>query len=826
MAGTTIGTAYVQILPSAEGIQGQLTSALGGEAEQAGATIGNNIGSAIIKAVAALGIGKMISDAITNGMDFEQSMAKTSTLFSGTTAEFEALQSQIMQISSETGVAASQLAEAAYSAESASVPMKNLGPMIEASAKLATAGFTDIDTALSATAKTMNAYGMMSDNTAETQANMERVQKILIQTQNKGITTVGELGASLAQVTPTAASAGVSFEQVGAALAQMTAQGTPTAQATTQLRSAIAELSKSGTTASNALAEAAKGTQYAGMSFTEMMANGADLGDVFGMLQDYADQTGVSMLDLWSSIEGGNAAMSIAKDLDTWDSNLEAMGTTANVVGDAYSTMADTVSFKLDKVKNSMKNIGINMFAMSADTLTRALEGVQNVLTAIQPALTTLGSAFSSLCSAFGQGIAELLGLDQGFSASEAIALVLTTVINGLATAVQFLADHMNIILPIVTGLVAAFTTFKAITFPFGSIITTVKTAFTGLFTVLSANPIAIVIAAIVGIIAAIVLLWNKSEAFRNFVTTAWETIKTVFSGIGEFFAGIVTTASEAWTNMTTAISEKVEAIKTTVSEAWENISSAVSEKVEAIKSAASEAWDNLKETAGEKWDAIKSTISDVGENILSGANELWGNIKSAYEEHGGGLQGIVAGYWEGLKGLFEGGYEFINTLTGGKLDAIHDKFSEIFENVKTVVGNAIEHIKGIFNFSWSLPHIALPHFSISGGFSLNPPSVPHLSIEWYKKAYENPFMFTEPTVLGGMGFGDGIGGEIVYGHQNLMSDIEAATQNDSGLDDVLQLLKEIREDLNRMKYDFYMDGKKITDAVTLRQRQAARSGG
>ena len=159
MAGTTIGTAYVQILPSAEGIGERLREAVGGDAEHVGADIGGRIGSAIAKAIAALGIGKMISDAITNGMDFETSMAKTSTLFTGTSQELAELEAQILSISNSTGVAASQLAEAAYSAESASVPMENLGGMIEASAKLATAGFTDIDTALSATAKTMNAYG-------------------------------------------------------------------------------------------------------------------------------------------------------------------------------------------------------------------------------------------------------------------------------------------------------------------------------------------------------------------------------------------------------------------------------------------------------------------------------------------------------------------------------------------------------------------------------------------------------------------------------------------------------------------------------------------
>ena len=181
--------------------------------------------------------------ALQSGTEFEAAMAKASTLYTGTDAEFEKLSSDILKLSSNTGLAASSLAEAAYSAESASVPAEQLGAMLEHSSKLAAAGFTDVDTALSATAKTMNAYGLEGEDA------MEKVQKVLMQTQNLGITTVGELGHSLASVTPTAAAFGVSFEQVGAALSVMTAQGVSTAEATTKLKSMFSELGKSGTTA-------------------------------------------------------------------------------------------------------------------------------------------------------------------------------------------------------------------------------------------------------------------------------------------------------------------------------------------------------------------------------------------------------------------------------------------------------------------------------------------------------------------------------------------------------------------------------------------------
>ena len=634
---TELAKAYVQIIPSAQGISGKIKEALDPEAQSAGQsagqTIGEQIGSFATKAIAALSLGKMISDSITNGMDFETSMAKASTLFSGTHEELEQLQSDIVRISTETGVAASQLAEAAYSAESASVPVGNLGSMIESSAKLATAGFTDIDTALSATAKTMNAYGMMSDDVTETQRAMEEVQRILIQTQNKGITTVGELGAALANVTPTAAAAGVGFDQVGAALALMTAQGTPTAQATTQLRSAIAELEKSGTKASDALVAAAEGSEYAGMSFVEMMANGATLGDVMGMLQAYADNTGVSMLDLWSSIEGGNAAMAIAKDVSLFDEDLAAMATTADVVGDAYSTMSDTTAFKLEQVKNSLKNVGISAFNEFAEPLTNALDSVAQIIQNIQPSLEVIGGAFHSLIEAVADVLTHVLGLDEGMSTTEVISTALSEAIQTVADVITFLAENLDVLIPLVTGVVAAIMAFQTVQFVIGFVegLSAVFAA-AGVSIAAITAPVAIAVAAIGGIIAAGVLLYKN-----------WDTIKET---AGKVF-------------------------------------SAVSEKFESIKSAVSEKWEGVKQKTTEVWDNVKSAVSEKIEAARAYAGQKLDNIKSAFEQNGGGIKGIASATWTAIKEYYGTGFDAIDTLTGGKLSEIKEKFSSKLNEIK-----------------------------------------------------------------------------------------------------------------------------------------------
>lgn len=174
-----------------------------------------------------------------------------------------------------------------------------------------------------------------------------------------------------------------------------------------------------------------------------------------------------------------------------------------------------------------------------------------------------------------------------------------------------------------------------------------------------------------------------------------------------------------------------------------------------------------------QNWDEIKAKAVEVWENMKEGWNNFKTNLSESFRAFGEAAKQSFTDTWNAVKDAAVSAWESITTAITEKANAIKNAISNAFEEAKNKVQSIIDRIRQIINgASWKLPHLAIPHLSVSGSFSLRPPSVPHFSIAWYKKAYENPMMFTSPTVLqtpqGPKGFGDGNGAEIVLGLNKL----------------------------------------------------------
>lgn len=189
--------------------------------------------------------------------------------------------------------------------------------------------------------------------------------------------------------------------------------------------------------------------------------------------------------------------------------------------------------------------------------------------------------------------------------------------------------------------------------------------------------------------------------------------------------------------------------------------------------------WDTVKAKAGEVWNAVTSVISGAVSSAASFVSEKFGNIKTTITTAWDSIKANTSNAINSVKTAISTGMNAAKSAVSSVLDAIKSAFSSKLEAAKTVVKTVIDKIKGLFKFSWSLPKLKLPHISISGSFSLNPPSVPHFGISWYRKAMDNAMLLTNPTIFGMMN-GNLLGGgeagqEVVAGANTLMRMIQDA---------------------------------------------------
>lgn len=354
MAKQSLASAYVQIIPSADGISGKLAEVMGGEAAAAGKISGKGLGSALVrtltKVVAAAGIGKMLQSAFTGGTAFESAMAKVGTIADTAKVPLESLSSQVLQVSGDMHIGANEIAEAAYQAISAGQDTGNAVAFAGQASMLATAGFTSTTSAVDILTTALNAYGKGADEAGH-------VSDVLLTTQNLGKTSVDELAGSMGRVIPLAAAYNVSMENLSSGLAIMTANGIATAEASTYTKSMLNELGDTGSTVGKIL------QQQTGKSFAELNADGKSLGDVLQVLYDSVGGNATKFAGLWSSVEAGTGALSLASSgADKFNGVLQQMQADSGATQTAYDTMTNTMAYKLDGVKTNAQNLGTALF--------------------------------------------------------------------------------------------------------------------------------------------------------------------------------------------------------------------------------------------------------------------------------------------------------------------------------------------------------------------------------------------------------------------------------------------------------------------------------
>lgn len=610
-------------------------SKIGESAKKVGDSAGK-VSSAMAPATAAIvGTGTAVS---MMSMKFEDSMAKVSTISEDTEVPIGDLRKSIMKLSSDTGVASSEIADSVYDAISAGQSTGDAVNFVTSATKLAKAGFAETGQTVDLLSTIMNSYEMKAED-------VTRVSNILINTQNKGKISVAEMSASMGKVIPTAKAYGVNLEQVASGYTIMTAKGIKSAEATTYMNSMLNELGKAGTKASDTVKE------ISGKSFQDLIASGKSVGDILAMMKDHGDKNNLSLADMFGSSEAAKAGMLLANNAGKdFNDTLEGMNNTAGATDQAFDKVSSTTGEKLKRSLNEMKNNAINLGDAIAPIIETIAEGISKIakkLSELSPAqldmIVTIGLIIASISP-----IAKTI---QGIS----------YMVNGLTKSLNFLLAHPIIIVialavAAIVGLVlvikhlwetneefrtAIINIWEGITTGISNAVTSITTFFSNLgqwikntfnqvvtdvsefFSKVGENISAFFTKAKEGIV-------KKIEEIVNSIKEIWIKVSTgVITFINDFITGIKTIFTVAFlaikfiiqtslTILITIIRLPLEIIKGIVSNIWDAIGETVMRVVNTIKDVITRVWTALVVTTTTWVMNIREIITTVWNVIYS----------------------------------------------------------------------------------------------------------------------------------------------------------------------------------------------------------------
>lgn len=473
--------------------------------------------------------------------------------------------------------------------------------------------------------------------------------------------------------------------------------------------------------------------------------------------------------ELFTSWQNGGATQkqvidSIVADIGNCTNQQEAL----NLAALAFGTMAEDGNLKfitsltsVGSTYDSVKGSAQGMF----DATTTPMQQMESNTRKLQQALVPLGEKLAELANAIlpplvsvittvGGWFEKLPGPVQNFVIILGALLATFTALTPVIAAISVVMGALNIsMLPIIAviaavaaaiaGIIAIIQNWGAITQWFGELWNTICTGIGAMVDSLKAwfsnlwTHLQSVWEGICNVVqTAVMLLGSIIQGAIDIITLPfqmiWENCKGIVSSVWEGIKSVVSSAIHA---VSSTISSVMSAIKNVITTVWNAISSKVSSVLNTIKTTVSTVFNAVKSVASSVWNGIKSVISSVVDGIKSKVSSVFNGVKSTITSIFNGIKSTATSVWNGIK----------------------DAIIKPVEAAKNAVKGIIDKITGFFSgMKLELPKIKLPHFKISGKLSLSPPSVPHLSIDWYKEGG----ILTKPTVFGMNGSSLMAGGE------------------------------------------------------------------
>lgn len=479
---------------------------------------------------------------------------------------------------------------------------------------------------------------------------------------------------------------------------------------------------------------------------------------------------------------------------------LEAKEATAEniLVQNELATAIEPVTTAWQNLKNDALEAILPVVQSVSETMTDMLGWMREhpaAAKAIAAAVGTLTVGFGALAIAAGVYTAAQWAMNSAILANP-ITWVIVAVIAAIAAVVAIVVVLIEYWNEIVAAVTSCWETIKATLSQWGAwinsnVIQPVANFFVGLW-----DSMKTIWEGICNVVEFAFLLIKEiiSAAFQIITVPfrlIWETCKSIVTAVWDWINPYITTAINA---IKTVISNAMDAIKTVFSTVWSAIETVTSTVWNAIKSVISTVWDWIYTKVSTVINNVRNVIQTVWNNVQTVTSTVWNAVKTTVSSVWNGIKSTVSGAINNVKSTISSGLNSAKSTVAGVLDSIKSNFTSIWDNCKSIVSSAIEKIKSYFNFSWSLPKIKMPHISITGSFSLSPPSVPKFSISWYKDGaiFTKPTLFNTPYGLKGVGEA---GAEAVLPIEKLEGYISGAiekTQNVANLNALVNAIEDI----------------------------------